>query len=314
MLGFLILPLAYLSLALLTFNVGGYFLLQGYVSLFGSQDLKKKYGAEWAVVTGASSGIGKSLTMKLAEQGINVVLVAIKEPLLDQTFDKVVKKFPDRKFIKVGTNLGKPGYLEDIKAATKGIKVALVFNNAGYIKTGFFDRSPLEAQTMNLECNATSAVQITHHFLQDMLELPGVNGRKGAIIFTSSAAAMMPAPFSVMYAATKSFMSAFAGSLAAEVGCRGVDVCAVHPSPVASNFYDKAHKLDAMEFFKKFSVGPDELPDAIFAAVGRSVLRDLGGVCVMFRLVNKLMDMNMLTMITRATAHTMDDFKKYLKD
>ena len=49
----------------------------------------------------------------------------------------------------------------------------------------------------------------------------------------------------------QAFISAFASSVAAEVKARGIDVCAVHPSPVASNFYDKTHKLDAMEFFKK---------------------------------------------------------------
>ncbi|KAK3277806.1 hypothetical protein CYMTET_14211, partial [Cymbomonas tetramitiformis] len=173
--------------------------------------------------------------------------------------------------------------------------------------TGFFDKSPLAAQLCNLECNATAAVSISHHFVQKMQE----DKLRGAIVFTSSAAAMMPGPFSVMYASSKAFMSQFAASLAAEVKSKGIDVCAVHPSPVASNFYDKAHKLDAMEFFKQFSVSPDALPDVIFASIGRSVLRDIGGVCIMFRLVTKFVDTNFLAMITAATAHTMADYKRY---
>ena len=64
----------------------------------------------------------------------------------------------------------------------------------------------------------------------------------------------------------------------------------------------------------RFSVKPDDLPDAIFASIGRSVLRDLGPVCYIFRLINKLMDANMLASITSLTAHTMDDYKKNLKD
>lgn len=56
----------------------------------------------------------------------------------------------------------------------------------------------------------------------------------GCLVFTSSAAAMLPGPFSVLYAATKSFLSAFGASLAGEVKPHGIDVCVVHPSPVAT--------------------------------------------------------------------------------
>jgi len=73
-----------------------------------TQNLKKKYNAEWAVVTGSSSGIGKSLAIKLAQQGVNVVLVALQEKLLDDTFAELQAQFKERKFIKVGVNLGTP--------------------------------------------------------------------------------------------------------------------------------------------------------------------------------------------------------------
>eukprot|EP00241_Pyramimonas_parkeae_P007256 CAMPEP_0114246750 /NCGR_PEP_ID=MMETSP0058-20121206/12645_1 /TAXON_ID=36894 /ORGANISM="Pyramimonas parkeae, CCMP726" /LENGTH=312 /DNA_ID=CAMNT_0001359989 /DNA_START=28 /DNA_END=966 /DNA_ORIENTATION=+ len=303
---------AYASLILVAFNVGSYFILQAYPSLFRSQNLRKKYGAKWAVVTGASSGIGKSLAEKLATQGINVVLVALQEPLLDETFAAIQSQFKDLSFRKVGVNLGKreSGYMEAIQEATKDIDVQLLFNNAGYIVTGFFDKTTVESQMMNMECNACSAAMLTHHFIKKMLD----KKLKGAVVFTSSAAYMMPAPFSVMYGSTKAFISAFAGSVGAEVKARGIDVCSVHPSPVASNFYDKTHKLGAIEFFKQFTVKPEALPDAIFASIGRSALRDLGAVCIVFRLVNKIMDSNALFMITSSTAHTMDDYKKHIKD
>mmetsp|Transcript_4415 Transcript_4415/g.5944 ORF Transcript_4415/g.5944 Transcript_4415/m.5944 type:complete len:313 (+) Transcript_4415:83-1021(+) len=312
MISFVITCLAHISLGLVVLNYGGYFLTQGYVSLFRSQNLFKKYKAKWAVVTGASSGIGKSLAEKCASQGINVVLVALQEPLLDETFAHMQATFKDVQFRKVGVNLGRrdSGYLENIKDATKDIDVSLLFNNAGYIVTGFFNNTSVETQLANLECNACAAVALSHHFVGLMLS----KGAKGAVVFTSSAAAMMPSPFAVMYGASKAFVSAFSASLAAEVKSRGIDVVAVHPSPVASRFYDKVHKLSAMDFFNAFSVKPEELPDAIFAAVGRCSLRDLGMVCIGFRLINKMMDANLLAWITANTAHTMDDFKKNLKE
>ena len=99
----------------------------------------------------------------------------------------------------------------------------------------------------NVECNAVSAVQITHVFVTRML----AKKQRGCIVFTSSAAACQPCPFSTMYGATKAFISSFGASLAVEVKTRGIDVTVVHPSPVASRFYDKAHALDSIAFFKK---------------------------------------------------------------
>lgn len=168
----------------------------------------------------------------------------------------------------VGVNLGTPGaYLSTIENATKDIDIQLVFNNAGYLVTGFFDKtcalkatvtlrvppvtlrifSPLPRHMANVECNALAAVQVTHVFVTRML----AKKLRGCVVFTSSAAACQPGPFSSMYGATKAFLSSFGASLAVELRTRGVDVCVVHPSPVASRFYDNAHKLDAIAFFNK---------------------------------------------------------------
>lgn len=73
---------------------------------------------------------------------------------------------------------------------------------------------------------------------------------RGCFVYTSSAAAMMPSPFTVLYAATKSFISSFAASLAAEVKHHGIDVCVIHPSPVATRFYDNQKQIDLLDFFK----------------------------------------------------------------
>ena len=145
---------------------GTYWVPKLIVSLLPTQNLKKKYDAEWALVTGSSSGIGKSIAFALAKQGVNVVLVALQEPLLDETFEELKASFGDRKFLKIGVNLGAPGYVDKIADATKDIDVQLVFNNAGHMLTGFFDKTPLARLMMNHECNATSAIQITHVFVR----------------------------------------------------------------------------------------------------------------------------------------------------
>ena len=103
----------------------------------------------------------------------------------------------------------KTDYMPGIIKATKDIDIPIVFNNAGYIVTGFFDQTNLDRQLANMECNATACVKVTHHFLQQMLS----KKLKGCILFTSSVSGYIPNPFAVMYGATKSFVSQFAASL-----------------------------------------------------------------------------------------------------
>lgn len=208
----------------------------------------------------------------------------------------------------MGVNLGRPGYLEQIKSATADINVQCAFLNAGYMITGMFDSVPIERHMENMECNATSAVQITHMLLQRML----AKSLPGCFVYTSSAAAAIPNPFSVLYASTKSFLSSFGASLAAEVRHAGIDVLVVHPSPVASRFYDKAHKLSALEFFQKMAVQPEDLPDTVFGSIGRLVWRDVGPTALGFRMLMKVLDYNLFAMIIALTAPMTGDFKKYM--
>ncbi|GAX76766.1 hypothetical protein CEUSTIGMA_g4213.t1 [Chlamydomonas eustigma] len=297
----------YAFLFLFFFSFGTYVLHHLFVAFwFKTQNLKKRYNAQWALVTGSSSGIGKALAFKLARQGLNVVLVALGDKLLDDTFEEFKAAFPKQQFRKVPANLGKDGYLPEISRATEDVDVQIVFCNAGYLLTGFFHNRTLEELMLNLNCNAISGVQITHLFVGRMVakKLPG------CVVFTSSAAAVMPSPFSVQYAATKSFISAFGASLAPEIKPHGIDVLVFHPSPVASRFYDKAHKIDMLDFFKQFAVAPEDLPDTVFASIGRTIWRDIGPTAISFRCLMKILDYNFLSFMASLFSKYLPDFKR----
>lgn len=260
------------------------------------------------------TGIGKSIADKLASQGLNVVLVALGDAVLDATTQELKRKHPRVQFRKVGCDLSAPGgkYMDTIAKQTRDIDVQLVFCNAGYILPGFFHTRSQEQVAANVECNASSAVRVTHHFLRRLLDanLPG------CFVFTSSASAVLPSPFAVTYASTKAFVSMFAASLGPEVKSRGIDVLAVHPSPVASRFYDAATGAAAipmLDAFKKLAVGPDALPDVIFASVGRCLWKDVGPVAYAFRLVEKVVDLGALFSLAAPVMHLMPDFKLQLQ-
>eukprot|EP00934_Nitzschia_sp_Nitz4_P005005 Nitzschia sp. Nitz4//scaffold174_size87051//49722//50814//NITZ4_005113-RA/size87051-augustus-gene-0.60-mRNA-1//1//CDS//3329538884//4995//frame0 len=286
-----------------------YVIPQLYMAYRPVPDLKKKYNAEWALVTGAGSGIGKAIAFKLAKQGLNVVVVSLDDKYLKETMEQLKENFPKLEFRSVGVSFS-PGvdYLKDIKEATKDLEIPIVFSNAGFMVTGFFDQAPLGKLLANMECNATAAVNVAHHFIGILV----AKKRKGCIVFTSSVAGWIPTPFSGMYGATKAFVSQLACCLHIELKALGVDVCAVHPSPVASNFYnDLDHKIEILESACKQAVPPEALPDDIFRSVGACALRDLGGMALGTRMGTFFLPYNFFTEVFATAAPYLPDWKTH---
>lgn len=185
-----------------------------------------------------------------------------------------------------------------------------MFNNAGYIVTGFFDTTTLDSQLANMECNSTACVKVTHHFLQQMIQ----KKIKGCFVFTSSVSGYIPNPFAVMYGATKAFVSQFAASLAVEVRANGIEVIAMHPSPVASNFFDKAHKLESLEMAQKAAVSPASVPGKMLMCIGRGHFGDLGSMAVTVRAVVAMIPYDFLTGVFSFFAPYMGDYQKHNKN
>merc|ERR1712039_643367 len=222
--------------------------------------------------------------------------------------------FPKQELRQVKANLSDPSgtWMVGVKEATKDINVQLVFNNAGFILTGFFEQHSLESQLANFHCNLTANVHLTHYFYSRLIE----KGLKGCIVFTSSSAGFISNPVAALYGSTKAGVSELAASLAVEGKSRGIDVHAVHPSPVNSRFTVgggndvKVHKIDAIDAAYKFATGPEVLPDQIFRAIGRTpVMIDLGGTSIAVRLVVHFLGYNLMTYAFAIAAPLMPDFR-----
>jgi len=286
-----------------------YIIPQVFMAIRKVPDLKKKYDAKWALVTGAGTGIGRAIAFKLASQGLNVVVVSLDDKHLKVTMKDLRETYPEQTFRSVGVTFG-PGisYLDMIEKETKDIDVQCIFNNAGFIVTGFLDQSPIGKILANIECNSTAAVNITHHFVGKLVE----KKLKGCIVFTSSVAGFIPTPFAASYASTKAFISQFAACVHIEVKNLGIDVCAVHPSPVASNFYDAVdHKIELMEAAQKSAVPPSGLPNEIFKAIGVCALRDVGGMAWGTRMGTFFLPFNFFTELFATAAPFLPDYKKH---
>lgn len=241
-------------------------------------DLKKQYNnVQWSLVTGGSSGIGKSLCFGLAKQGLNVVIISLDDDLLKQTLLELQKEYPKQQFRTIGINFTYGNnYMNIITEKLNDIKndIRIIFCNAGYMLTGFIDQTNIIAIQNNIECNVISHINISHYFLQYMIQ----NQTTGCIVFTSSVAGFIPTPFAVMYASTKAMISQYAASLHIENKSHGIDICAIHPSPVNTNFYNNlSHKVDMIEAAAKNAISPNDIINDIFKSIGCCAYRDLGG-------------------------------------
>jgi short-subunit dehydrogenase len=275
-----------------------------------TQNLKEKYQAKWALVTGGSQGIGQNIVKRLAQDGINVVVVALDNEYLHLAMDEFQVQFPNRQFRSVGVNLAQSqveSFMPAIIDATQDLDISLVFNNAGYMQVGMFVGQSLSASMSNFNVNATSIMPITHHFVRLMI----TKGIKGFVCFTSSSGIYLPSPMASMYASTKQFVTRFGASLAAELSTSNVDVLVVHPSPIASNFFNIAKEMSAISNVKAIAQPPSVVSDVIWKNAGRFVVVEQGIVSVALKMLTKLLDFNILADLFRFGIHVDADFKKF---
>lgn len=192
----------------------------------------------WALVTGASAGIGVALARQLAADGAHLVLTARRQDRLESLARELSSKHNVQTEI-FAADLAKPDAADKIFAFTKGkqIKVDVLVNNAGFGSYGEFAKSDLNWMLQMVEVNCSAVVHLTRLYLPAMLER-----RRGYVLVVASTASFQAVPFISTYAATKAFDLLFAEGLAEEVRPYGVRVCALCPGSTESEFHEIANQ------------------------------------------------------------------------
>ena len=188
---------------------------------------KEKYGP-WAIVTGASAGIGAEFARQIAATGLNVVLTARRASKLDAlALELQVKHGVEVKTVPV--DLTQRDFIDTIKAATEGLEIGLLVNNAGAWNLGTFLDNSLESELSIIDLNVLAPAILSHEFGSRM-----ARRGLGGIIFLGSVAAYQGTPYVANYAATKAYNLLFAEALNYELKPFGVDVLALSPGPTAT--------------------------------------------------------------------------------
>jgi uncharacterized protein len=191
------------------------------------------FQGRWALITGASAGIGLALAHELAYCGANLILTARRKDRLDSLAGELLSQGTEVRI--VPADLNDPGAAQQIYDATEGagLPVDILINNAGLGQYGAFPSNPIEQEARQVRVNCESMVRVARLFVPRMIER-----RRGWVLITASTASFLPLPYLTTYAATKAFDRFFALGLAQEVKRFGVKVTALCPGPTESEFFD----------------------------------------------------------------------------
>jgi hypothetical protein len=198
--------------------------------------LRERYG-DWAVVTGASSGIGEGFARALASRGMNVVLAARREERLAAIAGQLAREHRVDTRV-VALDLSVDGAADRLYAAVSDLEVGVLVNNAGTGWIGRFDlqRAAELSRLVHLHC--VLPVELTSLVLARMKER-----RRGAIVLVASAGAYIPLPYYAVYGGTKAFLAMWGEALAAELSGSGIDVLVLSPGDTKTGFQEAAGEM-----------------------------------------------------------------------
>lgn len=197
-------------------------------------NLAQEYGP-WALVTGASSGIGKAIATQLAESGLNLILVARRSSILE-TLRVELRKGREIEVVCLTTDLAHRSNVENLLQQLQSYDIGLFVGAAGFGTSGAFLEADLDQELNMLAVNCESILLMTHFFAKSMVE----RGR-GGIILLASLVGFQGVPYAAHYAATKAYVQSLGEALAVELKGHQVDVLAAAPGPVNSGFADRAN-------------------------------------------------------------------------
>ncbi|MBB1286688.1 SDR family oxidoreductase [Flavisolibacter sp. BT320] len=233
----------------------------------------------YALITGASKGIGKAIAFRLAAKGYNLALVARSEDLLQQVKTEIESKHKVT-VAYLALDLSTPTGAQHVFqwASQQNFDTNVLVNNAGYGLSGAFESYPLEQHVNMLQVNCTALVQLTYLFL------PQLKKQKQAYIMNiASSAAYQAVPFLSLYAGSKVLVLYFSRGLRHELRKTSVSVTCISPGATDTEFNSRAKVgPKAMKAAEKVIMTPEQVGNVAVESMFRKKAEVIVGV------VNKL--------------------------
>lgn len=187
-----------------------------------------------ALVTGASSGIGRDMALYLAQKGYDLVIVARRTDRLEE----LKQQIKDVDVMCITADLSKVDECKRVYEETKGIEIDMLINNAGFGLAGDFVDTDLDTELTMIDTNVKAVHTLTKLYLKDF-----VKRDSGTILNVASIAGFMPGPLLATYYATKNYVLRLTQAIYKELKKKGskVTVSALCPGPINTEFFDVAN-------------------------------------------------------------------------
>ncbi len=244
------------------------FLSERFVTLAAMGTLKDRYG-DWALVVGATSGIGRALTDQLADAGLNVVTVARTEETLERQAE-ALRAAHGVEVVPVVADLARIDGVAAVIAGVGELEIDVLVPCAATEGGGYFVEGSTEAQQRMLQMNCAAPTQLVQHFGAAMAKR-----RRGAILLVSSLSGWTGQPYMAQYGASKAYILSLGEGLYREMKDLGVDVAVLSPGPTDTPMA-AATGIDFAKMSMKV-MDPTDVAAAGLAALGRRRERDPRG-------------------------------------
>lgn len=236
----------------------------------------------FAVITGASSGIGLELAKQFGENGFELLIVSGSDEIFDSQIElEKMGCMVEAMKANLATYAGVENLCQRIESYGKPLDAIAI--NAGVGVGGGFTDTDLKDEINLINLNVISAVHLVKKILPEMKKQ-----ERGKILFTSSIASVMPSPFEAVYGASKAFLTSFAESIRNEMRDYGVTITILMPGPTNTKFFQRAGMEDTRASEKKEQNDPAEVAKQGFEALmagkekvfSESLLTKLQGVAL----------------------------------
>ncbi len=231
------------------------------------QSFAQRYGG-WALITGASSGIGRAMASQVAARGMPCVILSNEQEALERAREELTAAYT----VEVEAlclDLAEPDVARQIAGHLGKRELGLLISNASFGRTGAFGSDDMETYRRMLAVNVDAYVALTHEFLPGMVQ----RGR-GGFVFVSSLNSLVPGiGRSAVYSATKAFETSFACGLWQELLDTEVDLLLVIPGPTRTGFQEEAGTKVA-----GWAMDPDDVAAGALPQLGKRLMHVAGGV------------------------------------
>jgi NADP-dependent 3-hydroxy acid dehydrogenase YdfG len=221
----------------------------------------KELNGKKALITGASSGIGKATAEKLAEEGVDVALASRTREKLEEIGQNIEEEYDVETFVRP-TDVTDELQVEEMVEETveEFGRLDIVFNNAGLAMTGEIEDMPTEHYRKTMDVNVDGM------FFTARAVIPHLKESEGNLIFTGSIAGKYPRGGNPLYAASKWWTRGFALSLSSQIGDENVAVTVINPSEVRTDFNSEEGEAFEKTFEKGEVTEPEDIAESVVYA------------------------------------------------